>query len=510
MSQAATAILVNGISKAYGATVALDNVNLTIGQGTVHALLGENGAGKSTLVKLLSGLVAPDAGQLHVFGEEVTLSSPLAAQRRGIQTAFQEMTLLHNLTVLDNMLLPIPPTGMSGMIRRAQIRRDVLEHFEAIGLNDVDLDDEIGELDLAIRQKIEIARAVFRKPRILLLDEPTSTLSGPDVDWMSALIRNLKKQGVTVIFISHRLREVREFCDELSILRGGKHVVSGRVADYSDEDVVRMIAGKSLIHSFPPRTEQRHALGAEVLRAENIGTDGKLSNVSFSLREGEILGVAGLQGMGQLDMFLSIFGMQPLKRGAFFVDGQKVAITSPAAAISSKIGISLVPEERKTEGLFLKLNGTHNATVPVIERFQRFGLIDTKKENEAVARAFRQVQVADRARWTPVEAFSGGNQQKVAIAKWVLSESRILMVYDPTRGIDVGTKNEVYGLLRAYAEAGGAVIFYSTEIPELVHLADRTMVFYGGSVVAELAGEYLTEENILSAALGTSTMNEAV
>jgi len=505
----APAIRIANVRKAYGATVALDDVSVSIRAGTVHALLGENGAGKSTIVKLLSGLVTPDKGSVEIFGTPAHLSSPREAHRRGIQTAFQEMTLVHNLTVLDNMLIPVAPVGPTGMMSRSKARQSVSAHFRDMGLDDIDLDDETGELDLPVRQKIEIARAVYRKPRILLLDEPTSALSGPDVDWLGNVIRTLKRQGTTVVFISHRLREVRDFCDELTILRGGKHVASGNVADYDDADVVSMIAGRSLIHSFPPRAAQRHEIGREVLRAAGVGTEGKLREASFSLREGEILGVAGLQGMGQLDLFLSAFGAMPLARGHFEVDGQKVALGSPKDAISARIGISLVPEERKTEGLFLKLNGKHNATIPIIERFTRFGLIDKEREDKAVSEAFRRVEVDRRALWSRADAFSGGNQQKIAIAKWLLTESHILMVYDPTRGIDVGTKNELYQLMRAYAEAGGAVIFYSTEIPELVHLADRVLVFYAGRIAAELAGDELTEENILKLALGSASKASA-
>jgi ribose transport system ATP-binding protein len=508
MTQAGSAISVTGVRKAYGPTVALDDVTVEIGQGTVHALLGENGAGKSTLVKMLSGLVSPDHGQISILGQKVDLHSPLAAQRLGVQTAFQEMTLLRNLTVLDNMLIPRAPVGPVGMIRRASARRDVARHFGDLGLHGFDLDDEIGELDLAVRQKIEIARAVYRKPKVLLLDEPTSALSGPDVDWMGEVIRRERDRGTTVIFISHRLREVRDYCDELTILRGGKHIATGHVKDYADEDVVRMIAGRSLIHSFPPRTSIKHQVGAEVLGARNAGTDGKLRDASFSLRAGEILGVAGLQGMGQLELFMAVFGDRPLKRGHLVVNGEKVVFTSSRDAISARIGISLVPEERKTEGLFLRLSGTHNATIPIVERFARFGLIDRETESDAVRRVFRQVNVADRAEWMPAESFSGGNQQKIAIAKWLLTEARVLLVYDPTRGIDVGTKNEIYQLLRSYAEAGGAVLFYSTEIPELVHLSDRTLVFYSGAIAAELSGDDLTEENILAAALG-STLSHA-
>lgn len=498
----AAAISVEGVRKVYGATMAVDDASFSIAAGSVHALLGENGAGKSTIVKLLSGLTQPDAGSLRLFGEEVRFSSPRDAQGRGVQTAFQEMTLVPDLTVLDNMLLPRGPTGPSQMIRRRQARAQVAAHFAKLGMVDVQLDVEIGELDLAIQQKIEIARALFRTPRILLLDEPTSTLSGRDVEWLGGIIARLRSQGVTTVFISHRLREVRAFCDAMTVLRNGRHIATGPVASYPDDEVIRMIAGRALSHAFPTRRDGQRALGPEVLAAECIST-GKLRDMSFSLRAGEILGVAGLQGMGQLDLFLACFGMADLTEGRLRVDGEPIVITSPTDAVRANIGISLVPEDRKTEALSLRLTGKHNASLPVIDRYTRGPLIDSVREATAVANIFRRVNVDQRALWTRVSAFSGGNQQKIAIAKWLLAESRVLLLFDPTRGIDVGTKNELYRLIRAYADAGGAVLFHSTEIPELVYLCDRTIVCYGGRIVAEIPADRLSEEEILRAALGS-------
>ncbi len=510
MTDPCDALRVSAVTKTYGPTVALDDASVIVRAGTVHALLGENGAGKSTFVKLLSGLVVPNKGELTVFGKSVRLASPYAAHKLGIQTAFQEMTLLRNLTVLDNMLVPAAPVTAFGTIRRSEVKADISRHFAELGLSDVNLTDEIGDLELALRQKIEIARAIYRKPRILLLDEPTSSLSGPDVEWLGRIISREKIRGTTIIFISHRLSEVREFCDDLTILRNGRHIGAGHVADFSDEDVISMIAGRSLVHSFPPRAQTRHTLGAEILTLESAGTDGKLKEVSLGLREGEIVGVAGLQGMGQHDLFLAIFGDKPLRHGAMRIGGQRVVLTGPRDAINANIGISLVPEERKTEGLFLRLSGTHNATIPTIDRFTRFGLIDRKRESAEVRRAFSQIDLVERAEWSPAQTFSGGNQQKIAIAKWLMTKASILLVYDPTRGVDVGTKNEIYQILLRYAEAGGAVLFYSTEIPELVHLSDRTIVFYGGRVVAEHSGDALTEQNILTSALGSAQAKTAI
>jgi ribose transport system ATP-binding protein len=504
----AAAISVLHVSKAYGATRAVDDVSFEIAPGSVHALLGENGAGKSTIVKLLSGLSLPDNGQFNVFDSKVLLSSPRAAHQCGIQTAFQELTLVKDLTVIDNMLLPYGPVGPLGTIRRRLAREMVNEHFAALDMNDIALDDEIGGLDLAVKQKIEIARAIFRKPRILLLDEPTSTLSGRDVDWLGAIIENLKRRGVTVVFISHRLREVRAFCDSMTVLRNGKHIATGPAASFDDDAVIAMIVGRSLSHAFPPRPQPSDRTEPEVLGAEGLATFNKLNEASFSLHAGEIIGVAGLQGMGQLDLFLSCFGMMDIARGTLRVDGSPIVIASPEDAIRANIGISLVPEDRKTEALFLKLTGKQNVSLPVIDRFRGAVLIDGEAETKAVKRVFQLIDVDERALWTRVGAFSGGNQQKIAIAKWLLAESRVLLLFDPTRGIDVGTKSEIYRLIRAYADAGGAVLFYSTEIPELVHLADRVLVFYSGRIAAEISGDRLSEEAILRAALGTADESE--
>jgi ribose transport system ATP-binding protein len=496
------AIEAHDIRKAFGATVAVDGVSLAIASRSVHALLGENGAGKSTVVKLLSGLLIPDSGSFRLFGESVHLATPRAAHQCGIQTAFQEMTLVRDLTVLENVLMPYAPANPLGLIRRRAAEAKVREHFASLRMADIRLNDEVRTLDLAIKQKIEIARALFRKPRILLLDEPTSTLSGRDVDWLGEIIEAEKAKGVTIVFISHRMREVRRFCDTLTILRNGRHIASGKVADLSEAEVVRMIIGRSIGQTFPPRPPANAHHGREVLRVEGLSTSGKLRDASLSLRAGEITGVAGLQGMGQLELFLACFGMVAPTSGTVYVDEKPVVIASPVDAVRADIGISLVPEDRKTEALFLKLSGKVNASMPVIDRFCRFGLIDGHRENAAVASVFRRIDVADRALWTRAAAFSGGNQQKIAIAKWLLAESRVLLLYDPTRGIDVGTKHELYLLMRAYAEAGGAVLFYSTEIPELVHLADRVAVMYQGRIVKEIHSDAVTEDAIVRAALG--------
>lgn len=504
MAASGDALEVEQVTKAYGATVALDGASFAARKGEVHALLGENGAGKSTMVKLLSGLIRPDRGTIRLFGAAVRLGSPADAHRLGVQTAFQEMTLVKDLTVAENLLLPNAPAGPLGQLRRYQGERLVTEHLERLGLGGIDPRAEVRDLELPERQKIEIARAVFRKPRILLLDEPTSTLSGRDIDWLGGLIARVRGEGVTVVFISHRMPEVRRFCDRLTVLRNGKDVGTAEVANVGDDEVIRMIIGRSLAATFPPKSRVRAGAAAvpPALEARGIATDGRLEEASFALRPGEILGVAGLQGMGQQDLFLACFGMAPLTKGEIRVDGRAVTLASPQDAVRAEIGISLVPEDRKTEGLFLKLDGRFNVSLPVIDRFARAGLIDTAAETEAVAEILREVEVAPRALYTRAGAFSGGNQQKIAIAKWLLAGSRILLMFDPTRGVDIGTKHQLYLLMRRLADAGAGILFYSTEIPELVSLCERVLVMYQGRIAAELVGEAIDEEAIMRATLG--------
>jgi ribose transport system ATP-binding protein len=501
------AVEIDGIRKAFGPTVALDDVSFAIRPGSVHALLGENGAGKSTLVKMLSGLVRTGDGAIRIFGEEAALSSPRASHALGIQTAFQEMTLVRDLSVLDNMLLPYAPAGVTGLIRRSQARRAVERHIGELGFS-VDLDAEVASLELSMCQKIEIARAVYRKPRILLLDEPTSTLAGRDVDWLGEIIARLKAAGTTIVFITHRMREVRAFCDTLTILRNGRHIVTAPADAIPDAEVIEKIIGRSIEQTFPPKPDSRQAFGEPVLGVRDLKAGSKLDGVDFDLRKGEILGVAGLQGMGQQDLFLACFGMAEIARGGILVDGRQVSIASPADALRPNVAIGLVPEDRKTEGLFLKLSGQENASLPVVSRFTRLGLIDAPAETRAVEQAFATVEVDRRALWTRAGAFSGGNQQKIAIAKWLVAQSRILLLFDPTRGIDVGTKHELYVMMRNFVDAGGSILFHSTEIPELVHQCDRVLVLYHGKLAAELTGDEITEPAIMRPALGQGPAQE--
>lgn len=490
------------VRKAFGATVALDGVSFEIKPGKTHALLGENGAGKSTIVKLLSGLIRPDAGVVSIFCRQVHIDNPRRAQALGIQTAFQELSLVPELTVAQNMFLGNEPLKAGMFVDRYKLEQKALTALTGIGLEDINPRWRIDQLSLPLRQKVEIAKAVARKPKILLLDESTSTLSGKDVNWVADVINRLEADGVTILFISHRLQEAREFCESLTILRNGANVGDFQFEEINDNEIVSLIIGRSLGHAYPPRSETRIPTEeTPILCVRNLSTENGLKQVSFSLRRNEILGVAALQGMGQSELFLSLFGMRRATGGQIELDGRSTVLRSPIDAIRK--GIAFVPEDRKNGGLFLNLPVGTNVSIPVIKRFRRLGwMIDRKRENQAVTSALKSVGFNPFVSYRPCSSFSGGNQQKITIAKWLMAESRVLLMFDPTRGVDIGTKSDIYVLMQQFKSNGGAIIFYSSEIPELVNLCDRVIVLYGGRVTQEFLSEKLSEDLLIAAAMG--------
>jgi len=500
------AIELEGVTKKFGATVALSGVSLRIQRSAVHAILGENGAGKSTLIKVLSGITQPNAGAIKVMGREVSLSRPHHAKTAGIATAFQELSQVPHLSVAQNMLMPNEPTRFGLRLRGACRRksREILQHFE---LGDIDPNAIVGELDLSVRQKLEIAYAISQEPKVLLLDEPTSALTSDDVVWLGRRIEECRKLGITIVLITHRMPEVREFCSSLSILRNGECVGTYTTDEIPDEEVFRLIMGRTLGSVFPTRRPLPDRPAQPRLKVEHLGSGSRLHDVSFGIRPGECLGVVALQGMGQLELFKSLFGLAPKTGGHVTIDGRHVNIRTPQDAIDARVGLSLVPEERKTEGLALNLSGRENISLPTISQFSRWGRIDRVAEDVAVANALKRVSGNLRGLVEPASAFSGGNQQKFVLAKWLLAESRVLLLFDPTRGVDVGAKFEIYQVIHDYLSSGGAVLLHSTEIPEVANLCDRILVMYAGRVVAEMDGRTASEYEITTAMLGGGSLS---
>ncbi|WP_321799357.1 sugar ABC transporter ATP-binding protein [Caballeronia sp. J97] len=497
MNDPSLAIDLSKVTKRFGATVALDGASFSVKRGAVHALLGENGAGKSTTVKLLSGLMQPDAGSIRVMGSDVTMRSPKDAHRAGVQTAFQEMTLVRDLTVAQNLLMSYEPTGFLGRIRKRDAQRQAAEWLDRLELTDVRPGAYIRDLSLPVRQKIEIAKAIVRAPDVLLLDEPTSALSGRDVAWLSRRIDELKANGVTFVFISHRMQEVREFCDSLTVYRNGRDVGAFDATDISDDEVIRLVIGRSMEAKYPPKVAAVQSDATPAIETRNVRVDGVVSDFDLTVKPGEVHGIAALQGMGQRELFEALFGATYIDDGEIRIDGRPVTLTSTADSLKAGVSTSFLPEDRKTEGLFLRLPGGENVSLPVIGRYSRFGLIDRKREQAAIRRSLAQMEVNPRALYKPCLSFSGGNQQKIAMAKWLLTQSRVWLMFDPTRGIDVGTKHQIFVLMRAFAAAGGSVLFYSTDVPELVNVCDRVSVMYRGRNAGELTGDALTEENVM-------------
>jgi ribose transport system ATP-binding protein len=492
------------VSKRFGGTVALDEVSFSCRRGSIHALVGENGAGKSTLVKILAGAVIADSGEININGQPSTIHSPADAGRLGIIPVFQELSLMPTLTVAENIFIADPPRTRLGLINRRTLRQRTEQLFADLGLHDVDPDALISELPLAQRQLVEIAKAMSRKPQVLIMDEGTSALSVGDVDRVFQMMRRLRDEGQSVIFISHRMDEVKEIADSLTIFRDGKDVGSFPMAEVKEEQMVQLMIGRKLEQVFPQKPEPT-AQRAALLEVRNLSWEHTLHDISFSVGKGEIVGLGGLDGQGQGELLFALFGLLRSMRGEIRIDGQRRSISSPAAAANAGINLAFIPEDRKTEGLILPMSVRENATLPTIEQVARFGLIDGKKERAAVEHVIDQMKVKTPSQRATIRNLSGGNQQKVVIGKWLLTNAKLYLLHDPSRGIDVGTKQEIYHLMRTLADQGAGLLFFSTELPELVGMCDRVLVLYEGRIVRELVGAEITQQHIVSAALGLNS-----
>lgn len=490
------AVSMRGISKQYGPVQALKDVEFYAEAGEIHALVGENGAGKSTLIKILSGTTMPSAGEIRVFGQPVVLHSPLQAQAIGIQTVFQELTLVPDLTVADNVLNMREGRGLFHRTSTRALCARVGALMEEMGVTDIDPRAYVRDLSLPHRQMVEIVKAVSRHPKILVLDEATSALLAPQVEWLFETVHRLKAQGTTILFTSHRWDEIKRLTEHLTIFRNGQGVGRYPTAEVSEEDATALMTGRRIESLYPSKAppSQDVRLNVRGLRSE------VLQDISFDLHAGEILGIGGLQGQGQRELFLSLFGALPAS-GHIAVGGRAVEIRSPRDAIRHGLGIGLVPEDRKTEGLFLSLGILENVTIPTLPKASRFGFIERRRQRQLFEDATRRLRIKLANVNQSVNELSGGNQQKVVLAKWLAAESSILLLYDVTRGVDVGTKHDIYALMAELAASGIAILFYSSETAEVVHMAHRVLVLYEGAVRDELTGTDLTVERVVGASL---------
>ena len=488
----------DGISKHYGGVRALENVGLTLERGRIHAVLGENGAGKSTLIKIMSGVVQPDSGTMELENKPVRFASPADAIRSGVVAIFQELSLIPDLTVAENICAPEPPRRLGLIDRRAQ-RRRAERLLARVNCEDVHPDEVVRNLPLSRRQMIEIARALGRSPKLLILDEATSALTATDVERIYAILDRLRSDGLAIVYISHRMREIMTFADDCSIFRNGRHVESFSKGSKSGDEIVKMMIGRDYKDVYPDKSA--HApTEPPVLAVKNLTWGTRLAGINLHVGKGEIVGLGGLDGQGQRELLLALFGVLRGVDAEIKVHGKPKRINSPRDAKRRSVGVALIPEDRKTEGLVLPLSVRENISLASIGRFARGCLINTRAETEAVEAALRTLSIHARGADVPVATLSGGNQQKVVIAKWLLTDANLILLNDPTRGIDVGTKQEIYTLLRKLAVSGKGVLFYSTDYAELIGCCDRVVMLFEGRIVRELAGDDMTEQEILRAA----------
>ena len=497
-----------GVSKRYGGVRALEKADLAVVAGRVHAILGENGAGKSTLIKVMSGVVAPDEGRMTLDGREVSFASPAAANQAGVVCIFQELSLIPDLSVADNIVISDPPRRF-GLIDRRRQRAIAEEALARAGAEDIHPRALVRDLPLSRRQMVEIAKALARRPRILILDEATSALAAADVAKVFAVLKRLRAEGLALLYISHRMHEIAELADDCSVFRNGRKIATYEAGSKSDDEVVEMMIGREYSHVFPPKPVRPPAAGAPLLEARGLSWAGRLRDISFSAHAGEIVGLGGLDGQGQRELLLALFGVLRGCGGEVKIDGRKATIASPAAAKSKAIGMALIPEDRKTEGLMLPMSVGENLTFAAFDRIARGGVIDRPQERRQVDEMIERFTIRCAGPDIAVGSLSGGNQQKVVIAKWLMNQPRIILLNDPTRGIDVGTKQEIYQLLRKLADEGAAILFYSTDYDELIGCCDRVLVMYDGYVRRELSGDDINEKTLIASALNIAVEDPA-
>jgi ribose transport system ATP-binding protein len=489
-----------GVSKRYGGVRALQGADLVVEAGRIHAVLGENGAGKSTLIKIMAGVVVPDEGRMLLDGQPVAFHSPAAANAAGIVCIFQELSLIPDLSVADNIAISNPPQRFGLIDRKAQ-RRMAEEALARAGADDIHPMALVKDLSLSRRQMVEIAKALARRPRILILDEATSALTAVDVTKIYAVLKRLRAEGLALLYISHRMHEIAELADECTVFCNGRSVASFAAGTKTNNEVVELMIGREYTGIFPPKTSRVAAAAVPLLDVRRLGWTDKLRDISLQVRAGEVVGLGGLDGQGQRELLLALFGVLRGATGQVSIDGRAVTISGPSHAKQKAIGMALIPEDRKTEGLMLPMSVRDNLSFAALGRLSRWGIVDRAAERDAVDRIVKLLAVRTDGTDLPAGSLSGGNQQKLVIGKWLMLEPRIILLNDPTRGIDVGTKQEIYQLLRQLAGAGAAILFYSTDYDELVGCCDRVLVMYDGSIKRELAGAEITERALISSAL---------
>ncbi|MFD7990688.1 sugar ABC transporter ATP-binding protein [Streptomyces mexicanus] len=506
MSNPDELLRIEGIRKTFPGVVALDSVDFDLRRGEVHVLLGENGAGKSTLIKMLSGAYTPDAGRILVGGEEVRIQGAQDSERLGIATIYQEFNLVPDLTVAENIFLGRQPRRL-GMIDRKKMEADAAELLDRVGVN-VSPRARVRDLGIARLQMVEIAKALSLDARVLIMDEPTAVLTSEEVEKLFAIVRALRADGVGIVFITHHLEEIAALGDRVTVIRDGRSV--GQVpASTPEDELVRLMVGRSIEQQYP--RERPGGDGEEqapvLLSVEGLTRDGVFHDVSFQVRAGEVVGIAGLVGAGRTEVVRAVFGADPYDRGAVKVAGAELKRHDVGAAMAA--GIGLVPEDRKGQGLVLDASVEENLGLVTLRSTSRAGLVDLKGQHRAAERIAGQLGVRMAGLGQHVRTLSGGNQQKVVIGKWLLANTKVLILDEPTRGIDVGAKVEIYQLINELTAAGAAVLMISSDLPEVLGMSDRVLVMAQGRIAGELPADEATQDAVMSLAVSTPTTTTA-
>jgi ribose transport system ATP-binding protein len=489
-------IQMKGIHKAFGSNQVLSGVDFDLREGEVHALMGENGAGKSTLMNILTGLHARDKGTILIDGKETYFANPKEAERQGIAFIHQELNIWPDMTVVDNLFIGKEMSSTWGLLKSKEMKALAIEQFKRLSV-DIPLNIEAGQCSVGQQQMIEIAKALLTDTKVIIMDEPTSALTEREIQKLFDVIQSLKKEGVSIVYISHRMEEIFEICDRITVMRDGRTVDTKPIPETNFDEVVKKMVGRELTERYPARNPSP---GEVVLEVEHATRKGSFEDVSFSVHQGEIVGFSGLMGSGRTEIMRALFGLDRLDQGEVRMFGKKVEIRKPVDAVNH--GIGFITEDRKDEGLVLDFSVRENMVLPSISGFTKKGIISTQSEKVFVDALIKRLQIKTHSAETAAGNLSGGNQQKVVIAKWIGIGPKLLILDEPTRGVDVGAKREIYQLMNELTGHGVAIIMVSSELPEVLGMSDRIVVVHEGRITGELTKAEATQEKIMTLATG--------
>ena len=489
-------IEMRGINKAFGSNQVLKDAGFLLKDGEVHALMGENGAGKSTLMKILTGVYTKDAGTIYVDGQEVSYKNPQEAEKAGIVFIYQELNVLFDLTVEENLFMGKEITKHFGICDKKAMRAKAQEIMDRMGVN-IPIDAVMSDLSVGQQQMVEICKALMVDAKVLIMDEPTAALTQSETEVLFEVMNSLRSKGVSIVYISHRMEEIFELCDRITILRDGQYIDTKYIKDITMDDVVQMMIGREIGERFPSRNV---AIGGEVLRVEDLTHEKFFRDVNFSVRAGEVLGVSGLMGAGRTEIMQAIFGNLPGVTGKIFIEGQEISIRNPRQAIAA--GIGFITEDRKTEGLLLEKSIAENIELANLGKVSKSSVLSAKKGTELVKRGISEFRIKCFGPEHECGNLSGGNQQKVVLAKWIYTDPKILILDEPTRGVDIGAKKEIYSVINELAAKGVAVIMVSSELPEVLGMSDRIMVVHEGKVTGIIDAATADQAKVMTLATG--------